>query len=57
VLEKEAPVVVYSFDKKCDASLRAARTKEELGYQDVYHYDAGKRDWKEGGFPIDAAEL
>lgn len=51
--DKGAPVVVYCLDTDCDASPKAAKRLEELGYQDVFDYAAGKMDWKEGGLPVD----
>lgn len=50
---KDRPVVVYCYDKDCDASPKAARRMEESGYQQVYDYEAGKMDWKEAGLPVE----
>lgn len=49
----EDPVLLYCLDADCQASPRAARLMEELGYTAVYDYEAGKVDWKEAGFPIE----
>ncbi|QDU40876.1 molybdopterin biosynthesis protein MoeB [Maioricimonas rarisocia] len=51
--DKSAPVVVYCLDRACDASPKAARKLDELGYEEVYDYDAGKMDWKDAGLPIE----
>lgn len=48
------PVVVYCYDEKCDASPKAMKEMEKLGYDRVYDYEAGKVDWKEAGFPIES---
>lgn len=54
VPDKTKPVVVYCLDEDCDASPKAARRMEELGYDRVYDYEAGKEDWKEAGLPVEA---
>jgi rhodanese-related sulfurtransferase len=53
VPDKHQPVVVYCKDAQCDASPRAARQMEALGYDRVYDYAAGKVDWKEAGYPVE----
>ncbi len=53
VPEKSQPVLVYCLDQECDASPKAAGKLEELGYQDVYDYSAGKMDWREAGLPVE----
>ena len=54
VPDKHLPVVVYCQDVSCDASPKAARKLEALGYDRVYHYEAGKRDWQQAGLPIES---
>jgi rhodanese-related sulfurtransferase len=51
--EKSKPVLVYCHDAECQASPKAARKMEELGYQEVYDYEAGKMDWKAAGLPVE----
>jgi len=53
VPDKHRPVVVYCLDADCDASPRAAERMEALGYDRVYDYAAGKRDWRQAGLPIE----
>jgi len=53
VPDKSAKVVVYCLDSDCDASPKAAKRMEELGYQNVFDYEAGKVDWKEAGLPVE----
>ena len=53
VPDKSRPIVVYCEDENCSASEKAASTLEELGYEQVYDYEAGKKDWKEAGYPIE----
>jgi rhodanese-related sulfurtransferase len=50
--DKTSKVVVYCWDEDCDASSKAGRKMEQLGYEHVYHYKAGKKDWKEAGLPV-----
>lgn len=54
VPNKEAPIVVYCMDAACDASPTAAKRLDELGYQHVYDYQAGKMDWKDAGLPVES---
>lgn len=51
--DKSAPILVYCMDAECEASSKAARKLEDLGYKEVYDYEAGKVDWKEAGLPIE----
>lgn len=53
VPDKNEPVVVYCMDEECDASPKAAKRMDELGYERVYDYEAGKMDWKEAGLPVE----
>jgi rhodanese-related sulfurtransferase len=54
VPNKHEPVVVYCWDEDCDASPKAAKRMEQLGYDRVYDYVAGKADWRAAGKPIDS---
>jgi len=53
VPEKDTPVIVYCWDKDCEASSKAAARLDELGYHEVYDYEAGKADWKAAGLPVE----
>jgi rhodanese-related sulfurtransferase len=53
VPDKDRTVVVYCLDAECHASPKAARRMEELGYRQVFDYEAGKVDWKEAGLPVE----
>lgn len=46
----DTTVVVYCWDKDCDASSKAAKKLEDLGYQNVFDYVEGKKDWRDAGF-------
>jgi rhodanese-related sulfurtransferase len=49
VPDKHQPVVVYCWDENCDASPKAAKRMEQLGYDRVYDYVAGKADGRGAG--------
>ena len=49
----DAPVLVYCMDADGQASAKAAGMMEEIGYTQVFDYEAGKADWKEAGLPIE----
>jgi rhodanese-related sulfurtransferase len=53
VPEKRSTVVVYCMDTDCNASPTAARRMEELGYEHVYDYTAGKQDWQAAGLRVE----
>lgn len=46
-------VVFYCIDSDCSASPKAAQRMEELGYKNVYDYEAGKTEWKQAGLPVE----
>lgn len=49
--DQQAPILVYCKDSECEASSKAAARLEQLGYTNVFDYEAGKVDWKEAGLP------
>lgn len=53
IADKDDTVVVYCWDIDCDASPRAAKRLEELGFSDVLDYAAGKEDWRGAGLPTE----
>jgi rhodanese-related sulfurtransferase len=52
-LDRLRPVAVYCADTACDLSPRAAALLEHLGFQRVYDYAAGKKDWIDAGLPVE----
>ena len=52
-LAKSRTVIVYCLNAECDASPKAVRRMEKLGYKNVFDYEAGKVDWKEAGLPVE----
>jgi len=49
---KDEQVIVYCKDTACDASPKAARRMEQLGFADVLDYEAGKDDWRAASLPV-----
>lgn len=49
--DKTHPVVLYCMNTECPASANAATKLDEMGYENVFDYVAGKEDWKEAGLP------
>lgn len=45
-------VVVYCKDEDCNASPKAAERLEAMGYEHVYDYEGGKRDWVDAGLNL-----
>ena len=54
VPNKSQAVVVYCQSDQCDASPKAAKQLEQIGYTNVFDYEAGKTDWKAAGLPVEA---
>jgi rhodanese-related sulfurtransferase len=53
--DRDTEVVVYCADVTCDSSVTVANRLIELGYRNVRHYAEGKRDWVQGGLPLEPA--
>ena len=51
--DKKAEIVVYCMNPACVASAEEARELEEMGYERVLHYAAGKQDWIKAGLPVE----
>lgn len=49
-LDKE--IAVYCADSECGASPKAAEKLDKLGFENVYDYEGGKKDWREAGNPM-----
>lgn len=52
VLEKKRKIIVYCYDRSCNASLKAAEKLLELGYEDVHDLDVGVEGYKAAGFSV-----
>jgi rhodanese-related sulfurtransferase len=53
----DTEVVVYCASVDCDSSVAVAGRLLELGYRSVKHYPGGKRDWVEGGLPLEGGRV
>ena len=51
---KDEPVIVYCASEECDASEKAAKKLDEVGFEDVHDYVGGMRAWQESGEPVQA---
>ena len=51
--DRDTEIVVYCSGPTCDSSTQVARRLLELGYRNVGHYAAGKRDWIDAGLPLE----
>ena len=54
VPDRSKPVVVYCANEECTASPAAAQKLDQLGYEKVYDYEAGKEDWREASLPVES---
>jgi len=55
--DRKAEIVVYCMNPDCLASREEARELEEMGYQRVLHYAAGKQDWMRAGLPVEGRRV
>ena len=55
--DKKAQIVVYCMSPDCLASWEEARELEEMGYERVLHYAAGKQDWIRAGLPVEGQHV
>lgn len=55
-LDPKEKIVVYCADLSCEASPKAAKKLEDLGFENVYDYEEGKKGWREAGNPIVSGE-
>lgn len=50
--DRDQELVVYCADIDCQASTKAAQKLDKLGFENVYDYEEGKKDWREAGNPM-----
>ena len=55
--DKRAEIAVYCVNPECLASREEACELEEMGYERVLHYAAGKQDWIRAGLPIEGQRV
>lgn len=46
-------IVVYCASSDCENSTKAATTLDKLGYENVFIYKEGKKEWIDSGLPIE----
>ncbi|MFB6232315.1 MAG: rhodanese-like domain-containing protein [Salinibacter sp.] len=52
VPNKDEPIVVYCANADCEASPKAARKLEEMGYSNVLDFEDGYAGWRRAGYPL-----
>lgn len=53
IANKDDKIVVYCASFECNASDKAAKKLEGLGFKKVYDYEGGMKDWKDSGYEIE----
>jgi len=56
-LRRDEEIVMYCSDTACFSSGAAAAALERAGYQRVWHYPGGLRDWNEAGYPLEGTDV
>ena len=56
ILNKDDKIVVYCGSFDCPLSPQAAVKLTKLGFKNVYDYEGGIRDWKDGGCHVESFE-
>lgn len=55
VPDKTKTIVTYCSDESCEASPKAYRRLETMGYADLLEFKAGLKGWEEAGFQFESA--
>jgi rhodanese-related sulfurtransferase len=55
--DPKTEIVVYCASSTCDSSVQVGSRLAELGYRNIRHYVGGKRDWVEGGLPLEGGAV
>lgn len=53
VPDKSTPIIVHCSSMECQASTKAARRLESLGYKEIHDFKAGLQAWDEAGHPFE----
>ena len=56
VPDMDEAIVVYCANADCDASSQAAEALTEMGYTNVFDFEAGYAGWREAGFELAGTE-
>jgi len=51
--DKNDEIIVYCSSYSCSASPTAAKKLESLGFNNVYDFEGGKKEWKDAGLPME----
>ena len=54
---KDKEIVVYCASSDCDASHKVAKRLADMGFRNVYDYEAGMRDWKQSGGAVETGQV
>lgn len=49
---KSTEIIVYCSDHTCMASYQAYHELEKAGYQNIWRFSGGLREWNEAGYPL-----
>ena len=52
--DKSVQIVSYCTDIDCHASVEVGKKLEELGYNNVWHYADGIKEWKQANHPTES---
>ena len=53
-LDKEDKIVLYCKDEECQASPKAAKKLEKLGFENIKDFEGGLAEWKEAGNEVES---
>ena len=56
-LRPDEEIVLYCSDVACYSSGAAAAALERAGYQRLWHYKGGLRDWGAAGYPLEGTNV
>lgn len=56
-LDKDTHVVVYCSNYMCTASGASARKLSEMGFKNVWAYEAGMAEWYQAGLPVEPKDI
>ncbi len=52
-LDPKEEIIVYCKNFECEASPKAAKKLEKLGFEEIVDYEGGIEDWKRKGYPVE----
>lgn len=50
--DRDQTIIVHCSNKNCTTSKAAARAFDQLGYSDIYDFEAGLTGWLKAGFEL-----